>query len=155
MNLALPDVRLALPADAQRIAELSREHIEAGLLWSWTQARVARAIENRSCNVAVISERESIAAFGIMLYADEIAHLALLAVDPAHRRRGLGSRMLGWLEEPARVAGIAEVRLEVRADNPTALAFYTRLGFAHTNTMAGYYQGRIDALRLIKPLAAA
>jgi ribosomal protein S18 acetylase RimI-like enzyme len=47
------------------------------------------------------------------------------------------------------------VRLEVRADNPAALAFYTRLGFAHTSTMAGYYQGRIDALRLLKPLAAA
>ena len=155
MNLALPDIRLALPADAQRIAELSREHIEAGLAWSWTPARVARAIENRSCNVAVISGRERIAAFGIMLYADEIAHLALLAVDPLHRRRGLGSRLLGWLEQPARVAGIGEVRLEVRADNSAALAFYTRLGFAQTSTMAGYYQGRIDALRLVKPLAAA
>jgi len=41
----------------------------------------------------------------------------------------------------------------VRADNPAALAFYTRLGFAHTSTMP-LLPGRIDALRLVKPLAA-
>ena len=153
MKLALPDIRLARPADAQAIASMSREHIEAGLSFRWTPERVQRAIEDRSCNVAVIDEREGIAAFGIMLYAEETAHLALLAVSPARRRQGLGTRILQWLELPARVAGILEVRLEVRADNPWAMDFYRRFGFIGDLTLRGYYEGRIDALRMIKPLA--
>jgi [ribosomal protein S18]-alanine N-acetyltransferase len=155
MNLALPDIRLALPADAEPIAGMSREHIEAGLSFRWTPDRVQRAIEDRSCNVAVIDDRAAIAAFGIMLYADETAHLALLAVSPTRRRQGLGTRILRWLELPARMAGILEVRLEVRADNPWAMDFYRRQGFIADITLRGYYEGRIDALRMIKPLAAA
>lgn len=155
MNLALPDVRLALPCDAEAIAGMSREYIENGLAFRWTAERVQRAIQDRCCNVAVIDAREAIAAFGIMLYADETAHLALLAVTPALRRRGFGRRILGWLEMPARVAGISELRLEVRTDNPEAIGFYQRLGFAAEFTVRGYYQGRIDALRMVKNLAAA
>ncbi len=155
MNRALPDVRLALPADAEAIACMSREYIEAGLGWSWVPHRVQRAVEDRGCNVAVIDDREGIAAFGIMLYGDEAAHLALLAVSPGQRRHGLATRILGWLEMPARVAGIPELRLEVRTDNPDAIAFYRRLGFVSGMTLRGYYQGRLDALRMVKPLAAA
>ncbi len=155
MNLALPDIRLALPADASRIAGLSREHIEAGLAWSWTPGRVHHAISDRSCNVAVSGAPQGIAGFGIMFYGDEAAHLALLAVAPLRRRRGLGRRILSWLELPARVAGLSELRLEVRADNPDAVAFYRRVGFLIRCTIPGYYQGRIDALRMVKPLTAA
>jgi ribosomal protein S18 acetylase RimI-like enzyme len=155
MDLALPDVRLALPADASRIAGLSREHIEAGLTFRWTPGRVQHAIADRGCNVAVVDARKEIAGFGIMFYGDEAAHLALLAVAPAHRRHGLGRRILSWLEMPARVAGLSELRLEVRADNPDAVAFYRRLGFQLRITIPGYYQGRIDALRMVKPLTAA
>jgi ribosomal protein S18 acetylase RimI-like enzyme len=155
MNLALPDVRFALRPDAQAIARMSRDYIEAGLVWSWTPQRVQRAIEDRSCNVAVIDGPATLLAFGIMLYGDESAHLALLAVSPVRRRQGLGTRILSWLELPARMAGILELRLEVRADNPRAVEFYRRLGFDPDITLRGYYQGRIDALRMIKPLSAA
>ncbi|HLK70896.1 MAG TPA: N-acetyltransferase [Steroidobacteraceae bacterium] len=155
MSLALPDVRLALPSDAERIALMSRDYIEAGLRWSWTAERVQRAIEDRSCNVAVIDETRGIAAFGIMLYADETAHLALLAVSAARRRQGLGRRIMHWLELPARMAGILELRLEVRSDNPQARDFYRRLGFLDESTLRAYYQGRIDAQRMVKPLQPA
>ena len=41
---------------------------------------------------------------------------------------GIGRRLHEWLIEPARVAGIASIRLELRADNAAALSFYRRLG---------------------------
>ena len=43
------------------------------------------------------------------------AHLNLLAVDPAHRRRGIARRLLTWLEESALTAGTFTVGLELRA----------------------------------------
>lgn len=152
MNLALPDIRLAHLTDAGRIAAMSRDLIEGGLAWSWTDARVRHAIADPCSNVAVICERADLLGFGIMQYGEEVAHLALLAVTPAYRHRGLGQRLMGWLELPARVAGIGRIRLEVRADNPVAFDFYRRQGYRSAGTVNGYYQGRIDALRLEKPL---
>jgi [ribosomal protein S18]-alanine N-acetyltransferase len=155
MNLTIPDIRLARTADAAAIACLSRDCIEAGLSWSWTTGRVLRAITDSCSNVAILATCGTDAAlpgFGIMHYGEEVAHLALLAVQPEHRGRGLGRRLLEWLEKPALVAGIRRVRLEARADNPGAIAFYQRCGYRTLTTLPGYYQGRLDALRLEKPL---
>jgi len=150
--IVIPTVRLALPGDARGIAELSREHIEHGLSWRWTETRVLHSIASRTVNVAVIREHGSLSAFGIMDYADETAHLALLGVHPQQRRRGLGRTLLLWLETCARTAGIGLIRLEVRADNAGGLAFYAALGFETAIRMSGYYSAQLDAIRLQKRL---
>jgi ribosomal-protein-alanine N-acetyltransferase len=46
-------LRLASTRDAEPIAVLSRDLIEAGLGWSWTPARVRRAIDAADTNVLV------------------------------------------------------------------------------------------------------
>ncbi len=145
-------VRLAFPNDAIAIAAMSRSYIEQDLGWSWTEARVLRAIGDRESNVAVITQGGLIAAFGIMQYRDETAHLSLLAVQPENRRQGLASLLMVWLEKPAALLGADRIRLEARADNPEALAFYKRVGYVETRIVAGYYSGRIDAVRLEKKL---
>jgi [ribosomal protein S18]-alanine N-acetyltransferase len=152
MSLAIPDIRLAGGSDAEPIAAMSRDYIESGLVWSWVPPRVLRSIRDVDSNVAVVRVGGTLIGFGIMQYGDDSAHLALLAVHPAHRNHGLGSRLLAWLEKPARVAGIARIDVEARADNPLAVAFYRRQGYQQCAVVSGYYQGRIDALRLSKPL---
>ena len=112
--IVIPKVRLALSGDARGIAELSREHIEHGLSWRWTEARVLHSIASRTVNVAVIREHGSLSAFGIMDYADETAHLALLGVHPQQRRRGLGRTLVLWLATCARTAGIGLIRPAMR-----------------------------------------
>ncbi len=151
--LVLPDIRLALPADARHIAELSRDNIEHGLDWSWTATRVLHAIHDPSTNVAVVLKRDQVRGFGIMHYGDETAHLALLAVDPTQRHQHLGARLLAWLEQSARSAGINHIRLEARADNRAAIAFYAKLGFTQSGTVPGYYEGVIDAVQMGKTLS--
>lgn len=150
--LALPDIRLATPADAPGIARMSRDNIEHGLPWSWTAARVMQAIRDASTNVAVAVPRQRLQAFGIMQYADDDAHLALLAVQPLMRHQGLGRGLLVWLEQSARVAGIRRVGLEARADNHHAIRFYERQGYVRVGLAAGYYEGVIDAVKLRKML---
>jgi [ribosomal protein S18]-alanine N-acetyltransferase len=148
----LPAIRLAMAQDAALIAEMSRDYVECGLGWSWTPARVLGAVSHRATNVAIAGE---LLAFGIMHYGDDSAHLALLAVRPNQQRRGLGTRLLAWLEKPARVAGIECIRLEARADNPNAIAFYRRQGYREAGRIAGYYRGTLDAVRLEKRLDVA
>jgi [ribosomal protein S18]-alanine N-acetyltransferase len=150
----LPGIRLARGADALAIADMSREYIEHGLGWSWTTARVAAAIQDEATNVAVVHLSGDLIAFGIMHYGDRTAHLALLAVHPMQRKRGIATRLLSWLEKCADTAGIERIRVEARSDSPAAIAFYRRQGYAPTDRLANYYRGVLDALRFEKTLRA-
>ncbi len=147
-----PTVRLAVPADAAPIAEMSRRYIEQGLGWSWTAARVLRSIGDDATNVAVARQGRRVLGFGIMQYGDQHAHLALLAVELDQRQRGVGAQLLAWLEHCARVAGLQRIRLEARRDNAGALAFYEGQGYRRTGIAGGYYLGVLDAVRLEKTL---
>ena len=146
-------IRLATRADAADIARMSRDEIEQGLPWSWTESRVLGAIQNVDTNVAVVGERGALAAFGIMAYRDEVAHLLLFSVRPAHRRKGLGRELLRWLEAVGVAAGIQRVVVECRRDNAAARNFYAEFGYHEMEIAKGYYRGVEDAIRLEKWLA--
>jgi ribosomal protein S18 acetylase RimI-like enzyme len=91
-----------------------------------------------------------------MEFGDERAHLVLLAVRPSHRRLGIGQRLLDWLLESARVAGMASIHLELRSGNDAARRFYRAMGFYETVLVPGYYrsgEGRKEgALRMLRVL---
>jgi [ribosomal protein S18]-alanine N-acetyltransferase len=152
--IIVPDIRLATVADARTIAEMSREYIEHGLGWSWTELRVAKAVREPATNVVVAHDESGVLGFGIMRYGERKAHLVLLGVQPARRNHGLGTQLLAWLEKCAATAGLERIEVEARSDNPGALAFYRDHGFVETGTVAGYYRGLIDAVRLQKKLGA-
>ncbi len=145
--------RLARLPDADAIALMSRELIEAGLGgWSWDPRRVTRAIRARDTAVLVVAAQNPLVGFAIMNFGDASAHLSLLAVKSAHQRRGIGRRMMMWLEESALVAGIATINLELRASNSAACDFYRALGFSETAYVPGYYQGVETALRMSRDI---
>jgi ribosomal-protein-alanine N-acetyltransferase len=89
-----------------------------------------------------------------MDFYDDHAHLSLLAVQPGLQRQGIGRQLLEWLEASARTAGIFSVKLELRAGNDAARAFYERLGFRERGRKRAYYSGREDALLMVHDLAA-
>jgi [ribosomal protein S18]-alanine N-acetyltransferase len=146
--------RLAHPADATTIANLSRDLIEYGLQWRWTPARVAASIRASDVNVVVAWIHDTIAGFAIMRYGDDDAHLDLLAVAPPYRRSGVGRQLLEWLEKCAVVAGIFRVALEVRAENQGAQLFYERMGYRTLVQLPGYYQGIEAGLRMVRDLSS-
>ncbi|MDZ7748104.1 MAG: GNAT family N-acetyltransferase [Halofilum sp. (in: g-proteobacteria)] len=150
-----PPIRLARRRDSRPVARLSRDLVEHGLRWRYDPRAIRGAIANPSMNVVVAGEGDAVTGFGIMEYGDTAAHLVLLGVCPEHRGCGLGRRLVTWLERPALVAGIRRVRVEVRADNPGGLAFYAALGYRQRARVAGYYEGRLDALQLDKALGVA
>jgi ribosomal-protein-alanine N-acetyltransferase len=146
-------IGLARAGDAREIAEMSRDLIEHGLTWSWTPARVQHFISGAETSVVVARREQRIAAFAIMHFGDDVAHLNLLAVAPEHRRQGLGRRLMQWLTTTAIEAGVFRVNLELRTHNEAARIFYERLGFAQSGIVHGYYQGQEAALRMSRRLA--
>jgi ribosomal protein S18 acetylase RimI-like enzyme len=149
----LATLGLARVTDAREVAEMSRDLIEQGLTWSWTPARVQHFITGPESSVVVARREGRIAAFAIMHFGDDVAHLNLLAVAPEHRRQGLGRRLMGWLTETAIEAGVFRINLELRLRNEPARIFYERLGFDQLGIVQGYYQGREPALRMSRRLA--
>ena len=157
-------IRLAEPRDAQAIALMSRDFIEAGLGWKYDAARVLRAIRDPETLAVVACEGSSkgrggaIAGFAIMDFGDERAHLVLLAVRPSHRRMGIGQRLLEWMLQSARTAGMASVHLELRSGNDAARRFYRAMSFYETVLVPGYYRGgegrKEGALRMLRVLRA-
>jgi ribosomal protein S18 acetylase RimI-like enzyme len=56
--------------------------------------------------------------------------LNYLAVDPAHRREGLGRTIVTEAEARLRASGCPKVNLQVRTSNRGAIDFYERLGYS-------------------------
>lgn len=77
-----------------------------------------------------------------------------IAVAAAARGRGLGRRLLTALLGEAARRGVAEVFLEVRADNPVAQALYASEGFQELGRRPRYYQpDDVDAVVMKLDLA--
>ena len=141
-------LRPARAADAQAMAAMSRDLIEAGLAWRYTPARMAVLIADPEVVALVACDGPRLLGLAVMQFGDVHAHLALLCVQPHWQRQGVGLRLHDWLLLSAQVAGIAAIRLELRADNAAAHAFYSRLGFIETQLVPGYYDGLVTARRM-------
>jgi len=137
---------LARMGDAPRIANMSRALIEPGLPWSWTPRRVAAHMRQRE-NLAVVAlAGRDLAGFVMAQFGAETVHLALLGVAESYRRRGLGRKLVTWVEESAVTAGLFLVRLEVRSTNQAARRFYASAGYKESGTVSRYYSGMEDAV---------
>ena len=98
-----------------------------------------------------------IAGYHLVLFRRGTAagRLYSLAVDPRHRRHGLGAALLANAEAAAYEADRAVLRLEVGAGNEAARALYRRAGYREVARLRRYYEDGSDAVRLEKPLRDA
>ena len=147
-------LQFAEQGDAETLASMSRDLIEAGLGWRYRAQSVRQLIDDPETVTLVARAGESLAGFGIMKFGDERAHLVLLAVLPAYQRRGIARRVIHWFVESAATAGVASIHVELRALNTGAYAFYRAIGFAETLRLPGYYSGRETAIRMLRMLRA-
>jgi len=103
----------------------------------------------------VIDVGGAMAGYGIMSVGAGEAHVLNVCVRDEFRCRGLARKMLLYLFERARGAGMYEVFLEVRPSNTAAARLYQSLGFEQVGIRRGYYQatvGREDAAVLRRTL---
>ena len=89
-----------------------------------------------------------LAGYGIMSVGAGEAHVLNVCIRDDHRGRGLARKVLLYLLDRARIAGMCEAFLEVRPSNIAAARLYHSLGFEQVGIRRGYYQatgGREDA----------
>ena len=79
---------------------------------------------------------------------DEL-HINNLAVNPTHRRQGIGTALLTFVLGEGEKFGARRATLEVRPSNEAARLLYARHGFAAAGVRRAYYTNPIeDALVL-------
>ncbi len=124
-------LRDARESDIPRLMEILEASPEAGR-WSETDLRPK---PGRHVTVAELDGQTA----GFLLAACPIAEEAeilTLAVDPAHRRRGLGRALVETFLHTRQ----GDVFLEVRPSNLAAQKLYEASGFAPTGTRPRYYR---------------
>ena len=89
------------------------------------------------CLAALDGER--LIGYAICSRYDTIWHLMNISVDPDRRRRGIATALLASLIERIDDPG-AQLTLEVRRTNESAIALYDRFGFRAAGIRRRYYQ---------------
>lgn len=142
--------------DLDRIMTVMTRAFDPEFGEAWTRRQVEDALLLGNCHYALIGGTgvapppgTEAAGFWLSRYGFEEEELLLIAVDPEHRRKGLGERMLASLVEAARSRGARRLLLEMRRGNP-AEGLYRAVGFQPIGERPNYYRtvsgNRIDAI---------
>jgi len=147
------DVRRLEPKDLTAIEEIERVSYPT----PWSRSMFAGEIAKPAsiCLGAFVDDR--LVGYLIVSRYVDAWHIMNIAVDPAHRRRGLAIALLERLfEDTADDDARRGFTLEVRVSNAGAIRLYEHLGFRMRGVRRGYYtDNREDALIMWRDPASA
>lgn len=128
---------------------------------AWSRRQLADALIVGNCGYGLIAPDGSdlsgegpehageAAGFFLMRSVLDERELLLFAIHPAHRRKGLGHKLLRRFIEDARADGMHRLFLEMRRGNPAG-ELYAAHGFRSVGIRPGYYRAadnsRLDAV---------
>ncbi len=149
-------IRTATPDDFERIVELEnlcfpKEH-------AYTRRQLHYLLIKANSTVLVETMGTLVRGFLIILYrrGTTVAGIETINIDPAHRKKGIGLRLLFTAEERLRKKGFHHIRLEVAISNNAAIKLYEHAGFQKIMLLKKYYhydhEGSRDAHRMVKEL---
>jgi ribosomal protein S18 acetylase RimI-like enzyme len=142
--------RRATPDDVKPIEALETRAFASDRL----SARSLRDYLKSPAATVLVAEDDAgrLAGYAIVRFrrATSVARLYSIAVAEDARGRGVGEQLLTAAEDEARRRGDLFMRLEVRADNASAIALYERLGYKAFGRHMDYYEDHAEAIRLEK-----
>jgi len=141
-------------SDLEALVALERDFFSSDHIIS--QRSFRRFISSPTSTLIVADMGGKVAGSALVLYrrGSNLARLYSIAVAAEFQRRGLARRLLAAVEDDAVRRGCRAMRLEVREDDPAAIALYETSGYQPFGKRALYYDGKVDALRFEKSLAA-
>jgi len=97
----------------------------------------------------VLLDGAKIIGYALMMMVLDEAHLLNLSIAKAYQKKGLGRLLLEHMIAIAKKHAAANMFLEVRPSNISAIALYENIGFNEMAIRRGYYpahHGREDAV---------
>jgi ribosomal-protein-alanine N-acetyltransferase len=111
----------------------------------WSESLLRGEVDGPGRSYLVLVEADEVLGYGGIMIIGTDAHVMTIAVDPGHRRRGLGSHLMLDLIDTALAAGAEHLTLELRVSNTAARRLYEKFGFTPVGVRPGYYSDE-DAL---------
>ncbi len=114
----------------------------------WTRGNFVDSLAS-GYSAWVLLDGTSIIGYSLMMLVLDEAHLLNLSIAKAYQKRGLGRLLLEHMIAIARKHDAANMFLEVRPSNISAIALYENIGFNEMAIRRGYYpahNGREDAV---------
>ena len=137
--------------DVDRLVEIAEGLEQAP---QWPRSVYVSLLENAGGERVVLVAEEAgsgaVAGFVVARLIPPEADLESIAVAGDFQRRGVARELFSALAGVLERSGIAEIMLEVRAGNDSALGLYGCLGFAEEGRRRGYYADPVEDAVLMR-----
>ena len=114
----------------------------------WTRGNFSDSLSS-GYSAWVLEADQKIIGYALLMMVLDEAHLLNLSVAKSHQKQGLGRYLLGHMLQIAKNHKAANIFLEVRPSNISAIALYENMGFCEMAVRRNYYpahDGREDAV---------
>jgi ribosomal-protein-alanine acetyltransferase len=151
MNQDTPlKIRPYQPGDSQAVFEICRQSPQAA---QWPNESYDQA--HSSGQIILVAELHGqVSGFMIARIMADEAEILNTAVDPAQRRKGIGTALLTAAISSTQAHNAKRIYLEVRESNAVAISFYRQHGFEKTAERREYYRSPTENAVVMKKLTA-
>ncbi|MDH5541605.1 MAG: GNAT family N-acetyltransferase [Nitrospinota bacterium] len=101
------------------------------------------AVEGRKIVAFILTARER----------NNSGQIVTIDVLPAHRKRGIGRKLMELAENSLSEAGVKTIKLQSAVDNSVAISFYKKLDYTQKGLLKNYYGNSGDAFLFTKELS--
>ena len=117
-------------------------------LYPWTRGNFRDSL-NSGYSAWVLMHNKEIIGYSLMMMVLDEAHLLNLSIAKTYQKQCLGHSLLEYMVDIAKKNQMANMFLEVRQSNISAIALYENMGFNEMAIRRNYYlaaSGREDAI---------
>jgi ribosomal-protein-alanine N-acetyltransferase len=139
-------------SDLPKVLEIEQDLFPSD---AWTEqlflSELAEVPSSRAVNVIEIADQ--IIGYASLRFVGREGDVNTIAIAREFQGKGFGKLLLDWMLETAKLNGVKELFLDVRADNQAAIGLYLKEGFDQIDIRRNYYDHKIDALVMRKKLS--
>lgn len=107
----------------------------------WTLQGFKDSLNETSAHLIVIeNDNADIVGYACLYLVVDEGEIVNVAIDPKHRQKGYGAKLVGSLMNVGKELGAQRYFLEVRKSNDAGRALYASLGFVECGIRKGFYE---------------
>lgn len=126
--------------DVQAVYDLSK----ACFSTPWSLESLAKELANPVAVYEIAEIEGKIIGYGGLWCVMDEGEITNIAVDPEHRKQGIGEAVLKALLNAGQMRNLRVIHLEVRSSNVAARRLYEKFGFESISIRKNYYKQPIE-----------
>ena len=130
------EIRRAELRDVRSMRSIDRDVFRT----PWTEGATITQVTAPGRVHFVVERSHRLIGHGGLVFLDDEAHVAMIAVDKQWWGQGVGDLLMGRLFEASKANGFSGLTLEVRESNTAAIGLYERHSLTVTGRRKRYYR---------------